>query len=115
MGHDATSDVCQVLAKREDKKTFMICLALFADFIPHLKQNPSNVCCIAKLGSGGRGGSRGRDAGGRGGGGRGHGSRGGGGSSSKGTPIDPSEVDKVTWLQANKYYTTKEYAKFIAA
>jgi hypothetical protein len=24
-------------------------------------------------------------------------------------------VDKVTWLQANKYYSTKEYAKFTAA
>jgi hypothetical protein len=24
-------------------------------------------------------------------------------------------VNKVTWLQANKYYSTKEYAKFTAA
>jgi hypothetical protein len=24
-------------------------------------------------------------------------------------------VDKVTWLQANKYYSTKKYAKFTAA
>jgi hypothetical protein len=24
-------------------------------------------------------------------------------------------VDKVTWLQANKYHSTKEYAKFTAA
>jgi hypothetical protein len=24
-------------------------------------------------------------------------------------------VDKVTWLQANNYYSTKEYAKFTAA
>jgi hypothetical protein len=24
-------------------------------------------------------------------------------------------VDKVTWLQANKYYSTKEYTKFTAA
>ncbi len=24
-------------------------------------------------------------------------------------------MDKVTWLQANKYYSTKEYAKFTAA
>jgi hypothetical protein len=30
-------------------------------------------------------------------------------------PPDQAEVDKVTWLQANKYYSTKEYAKFTAA
>jgi hypothetical protein len=64
--------VCQVLAMREDKKTFMACLALFADFIHHLKQNPSNVQCVAKLGSSGRGSSKGRDTSGRGGGGCGH-------------------------------------------
>jgi hypothetical protein len=100
--------VCQVLAMREDKKTFTACSALFADFICHLKQNPSNVCRVTKLSSSGRGGGRGRDAGGRGGGGRGRGNRGGHGGSSKGTPIKQSEVDKVTWLQANKYYTPKE-------
>jgi hypothetical protein len=63
--------VCQVLAMREEEKTFTMCLALFADFIRHLKQNPSNMGHVAKLGSGGRGGRRGRDARGRGGGGRG--------------------------------------------
>ncbi len=57
----------------------------------------------------------GRDAGGRGGGGRGRGGRGGRGSPSEGGPPDQSEVNKVTWLQANKYYTVKEYVKFTAA
>jgi hypothetical protein len=107
--------VCQVLAMRKEEKTFAACLALFADFICHLKQNPSNLRRVAKLGSGGHGGSRGCDAGGRGGGGRGHGGRGGHGSSSKDGPPDQSEANKVTWLQANKYYTTKKYAKFTAA
>ncbi len=107
--------VCQVLAVRECKKTFMMCLALFADFICHLKQNPFNMRHIAKLGSAGRGGGRGRDAGGKGGGGRGGGSRGGCKSSSEGGPPDQAEVDKVIWLQANKYYFTKEYAKLTAA
>ncbi len=70
---------------------------------------------VAKLGIGGRSGSRGLDAGGRGGGGRGHGGRGSRGSPSKGRPPDQSEINKVTWLQANKYYTVKEYVKFTAA
>jgi hypothetical protein len=107
--------VCQVLAMREDKKTFTACSALSANFICHLKQNPSNIRWFAELGSGGRGSSRGSNAGGRGGGGRGRGGRGGHGSSSKGGPSDQSEVDKVTWLQANKYNTVKEYARFTAA
>jgi hypothetical protein len=46
---------------------------------------------------------------------RGRGGRGGRGSPSAGRPPDQAEVDKVTWLQANKYYSTKEYAKFTAA
>jgi hypothetical protein len=100
---------------REDKKTFTDCLALFADFILHLKQNPFNIRCIVKLGSGGHGGGRGRDAGGKGGGGHGRGGRGGHRSSSKGRPQDQSEVNKITWLMAIKYYTMKEYAKFTAA
>ena len=70
---------------------------------------------VAELGSAGRGGGRGRDAGGRGGGGRGRGGRGGRGSPSTGKPPDQAEVDKVTWLQANKYYSTKEYAQFTGA
>jgi hypothetical protein len=107
--------VCQVLAMTEDDKIFMKCLALFANFIRHLKQNPSNMRRVAELGSAGRGSGRGHDAGGRGGGGHGHGGRGGRGSSSAGGPPDQAEVDKVTWLQANKYYSTKEYAKFTAA
>jgi hypothetical protein len=107
--------VCQVLAMREEEKTFTAFLMLFADFICHLKQNPSNLHRVAKLGSGGHGGGKGRDAGGRGGGRRGRGGRGGCGSSSKDGPPDQSEVNKVTWLQANKYYTTKECAKFTAA
>jgi hypothetical protein len=106
---------CQVLAMREDNKTFTTCSALFANFIHHLKQNPSNMHCIAKLSSAGQGGGRDRDAGGRGGGGCGHGGRGGRGSPSKGAPPDQAEVDKVTWLQPNKYYSTKEYGKFTAA
>ncbi len=107
--------VCQVLAMREEKKIFMACSSLFADFIFYIKQNPSNLCHVDKLGSGGHSGGRGRDAGGRGGGGHGHGGRGGRGNPSKGGPPDQSEVDKVTWLQANKYCTAKEYAKFTAA
>ncbi len=100
---------------REDDKTFTKCSALFADFIRHLKQNPSNMRRVAKLGSAGQGGGRGRDARGRGGGRRGRGGRVGHGSSSAGGPLDQAEVDKVTWLQANKYYSTKEYTKFTAA
>jgi hypothetical protein len=80
--------VCQVLAMREDDKTFTKCLALFADFVRHLEQNPSNMRCVAELGSAGQGGGRGRDAGGRGGGGRGRGSRVGRGSPSAGGPPD---------------------------
>jgi hypothetical protein len=38
--------VCQVLAMREEEKTFTACLALFADFIRHLKQNPSNCAAL---------------------------------------------------------------------
>jgi hypothetical protein len=76
---------------------------------------PSNVRHVAELGSGRHGGGKGRDAGGRGVGGCGCGGRGGHGSTSEGRPPDQSEVDKVTWLQANKYYTGKEYAKFTAA
>jgi hypothetical protein len=49
------------------------------------------------------------------GGGRGHGSRGSRRSASEAGPPDQSEANKVTWLQANKYYTTKEYTKFTAA
>jgi hypothetical protein len=94
--------VCQVLATREEEKTFTKILALFADFIRHLRQNPSNMRCIAKLGSGGRGGSRGRDARGRGDGRRRGDGRGGHRSPSKGGQPDQSEVDKVIWLQANK-------------
>ncbi len=107
--------VCQVLAMREDDKTFTTYLALFANFIRHLKQSSSNMRRIDELGSAGQGGGRGCDTGGRGGGGRGHGGRGRRGSPSKGGPPDKAEVDKVTWLQANKYYSTKEYSKFIAA
>ncbi len=106
--------VFQVLAMREDDKTFTKCSALFADFIHHLKQNPSNMHRVAELGSAGQGGGRGRDARGRGGG-RGCGGRGGCGSPSAGGSPDQAEVDKVTWLQANQYYSTKEYAKFTAA
>ena len=94
---------------REDNKTFTKCLVLFANFIRYLKQNPSNMRRVAELGSTGQGGGRGRDAGGRGGGGRGRGGRVGRGSPSTGGPPDQAEVDKVTWLQANKYYSTKEY------
>jgi hypothetical protein len=100
---------------RKDDKTFTTCLALFADFICLLKQNPSNMHCIAKLGSGGCSGGKGRDASGRGGGGCGRGGRGSHRSASEGRPLDQSEVDKVTWLQTNKYYTAKEYEKFTAA
>jgi hypothetical protein len=100
---------------REDDKTFTRCLSLFADFIHHLKQNPSNVCRIAKLGSGGCDGRKGDAKGGRGGGGHGRGGRGGRGSAHKGKVPDQSEVDRVTWFQTKKYYTAKEYPKFTAA
>jgi hypothetical protein len=102
--------VCQVLAMRDNDKTFTTCLALFANFIRPLKQNPSSMRRVAELGSAGRGGGRGHDAGGRG-----RGGRGGRGSPSKGGPLDRAEVDMVIWLQANKYYSTKEYVKFTAA
>jgi hypothetical protein len=62
--------VCQVLAMRGKEKIFTTCLALFADFICHLKQNPSHMHCVAELDSAEQGGGRGHDAGGRGGGGR---------------------------------------------
>jgi hypothetical protein len=96
--------VCQVLAMREEEMTFKVCLALFSDFIQHLKQNPFSVCRVAELGSGGCGGNRGRADGGRGGGGCGCGGRGSRGSPSKGGPPVQSEANKVTWLHANKYY-----------
>jgi hypothetical protein len=41
--------VCQVLAMREEENTFTTCLVLFADFICHLKQNPSNMCALPSL------------------------------------------------------------------
>ncbi len=107
--------VCQVLAIRDNNKTFMTCLALFDNFIRHLKQNPSNMRRVAKLGSTRQGGGRGCDTGGKVGDGCGRGGQGGRGSPSKGRPPDQAEVDKVTWLQANKYYSPKEYAKFTAA
>ncbi len=100
---------------REEEKAFMACLALFADFICHLKQNPSNLCHVAELSSSRCGRGRGHDTGRRGGGRRGGGSRGGRGSTSKGRPPDQFEVNKVTWLQANKYYMAKEYSKFTVA
>jgi hypothetical protein len=90
--------VCQVLAMREEEKTFMTCLALFADFLCHLKQSPFNMHHVVEPSSGGRGSGRGRVTGGKGGGGRGHGGRGSQGSPSKGGPPDQSEVNKVTWL-----------------
>jgi hypothetical protein len=45
--------VCQVLAMRDDNKTFTACSAWFANFISHLKQNPSNMRRVSKLGSAG--------------------------------------------------------------
>jgi hypothetical protein len=45
--------VCPVLAMKEEEKTFTMCLTLFADFIRHLKQNPSNMHRISKLDSAG--------------------------------------------------------------
>ncbi len=45
--------VCQVVAMREEEKTFTTCSALFADFIHHLKQNSSNMCRVAELSSAG--------------------------------------------------------------
>jgi hypothetical protein len=45
--------VCQVLAMRDNDKTFTTCLSLFAGFIHHLKQSPSNMCHVAELGSAG--------------------------------------------------------------
>ena len=65
--HNAVQPVaCQVLAMREDDKIFTMCLALFVDFICHLKQIPTNVRCVVELGSSGHCSGKSHDAGGEG-------------------------------------------------
>jgi hypothetical protein len=94
--------VCQVLAMREDDKTFTTCLALFANFIHHLKQNPSNMCSVAELGSTEQGGGRGHDAEERGGGGRGRGGRRGGRCGCRGTGGMQSRCGKGAYGQRQR-------------
>jgi hypothetical protein len=108
--------VCQILTMREEEKTFSVCVLLFAEFIRHLKSNPSNTLCIelrsalAAVGMAAAavavplvvGVAAALDM--------------GAGASVEATTPAASlpnlrfEVDKVTWNQANKYYTGKEYA-----
>ena len=100
-----------ILAMREEDKTFTKCATMYTDFIR--MSNPAGPRQdrgrqISSVHTG-RGGGRGRGGGGRGDG-RG---RGRGGARKDGVP-DQADVDKVTWLEP-KYYPTKEYLKFNAA
>ena len=105
---------CNILAMKEEDKTFTKCATMYTDFIracgnsanPRQDRNGRQISSVAT----GRGGGRGRGGGGRGDG-RGRGGGGRGGGRSAGVP-DQADVDKVNWLQANKYYTAKEYANF---
>jgi uncharacterized membrane protein YgcG len=105
---------CNILAMKEEDKTFTKCATMYTDFIracgnsvnPRQDRNGRQIASVHS----GRGGGRGRGGGGRGDGrGRGGGGCGGGHSASV---LDQADVDKVNWLQANKYYTAKEYANF---
>jgi hypothetical protein len=105
---------CNILAMKEEDKTFTKCATMYTDFIrtcgnsvnPRQDRNGHQISSVLN----GRGGGRGRGGGGRGDGrGRGEGRRGGGRSA--GVP-DQADVDKVNWLQANKYHTAKEYVNF---
>jgi hypothetical protein len=103
-----------ILAMREEDKTFTKCATMYTDFIrtcansmgPRQDRNGHQISPVLT----GWGGGCGRGGGGRGDG-RGRGGGGCGGGRSAGVP-DQADVDKVTWLQANKYYTAKEYANF---
>ena len=103
-----------ILAMREEDKTFTKCVTMYTDFIrtcmntvsPRQDRNGRQISSVLT----GRGGSRGRGGGGKGDG-RGRGGGGRGGRRSAGVP-DQADVDKVNWLKANKYYTAKEYANF---
>jgi uncharacterized membrane protein YgcG len=105
---------CNILAMKEEDKTFTKCATMYTDFIracgnsmnPRQDRNGRQIASVHS----GRGGGRGRGGGGRGDG-RGRGGGGRGGGRSAGVP-DQADVDKVNWLQANKYYTAKEYANF---
>ena len=105
---------CNILAMKEEDKTFTKCATMYTDFIracgnsanPRQDRNGRQISSVLT----GRGGSRRRGGGGRGDG-RGRGGGGRGGGRSAGVP-DQADVDKVNWLQANKYYTAKEYANF---
>jgi hypothetical protein len=105
---------CNILAMKEEDKTFTKCATMYTDFIracgnsanPRQDRNGRQISSVLT----GRGGGRGRGGGGRGDG-RGRGGGGRGGGRSAGVP-DQADVDKVNWLQANKYYTAKEYANF---
>ena len=100
-----------ILAMREEDKTFTKCATMYTDFIR--MSNPAGPRQdrgrqISSVHTG-RGGGRGRGGGGRGDG-RG---RGRGGARKDGVP-DQADVDKVTWLEP-KYYPAKDYVKFNAA
>ena len=101
-----------ILAMREEDKTFTKCATMYTDFIRTCansvgpRQDRGRQISSVHTG---RGGGRGRGGGGRGDG-RG---RGRGGARKDGVP-DQADVDKVTWLEP-KYYPTKEYLKFNAA
>jgi hypothetical protein len=106
-----------ILAMREEDKTFTKCATMYTDFIRTCansvgpRQDRGRQISSVHTG---RGGGRGRGGGGRGDGrGRGGGRRGRGGARGDGVP-DQADVDKVTWLEA-KYYAAKEYANFNAA
>ena len=100
-----------ILAMREEDKTFTKCATMYTDFIRMSNPAGSRQDRGRQISSvhTGRGGGRGRGGGGRGDG-RG---RGRGGARKDGVP-DQADVDKVTWLEP-KYYPTKEYLKFNAA
>ena len=100
-----------ILAMREEDKTFTKCATMYTDFIR--MSNPAGPRQdrgrqISSVHTG-RGGGRGRGGGGRG---EGRGRR-RGGARKDGVP-DQADVDKVTWLEP-KYYPSKEYLKFNAA
>jgi len=106
---------CNILAMKEEDKTFTRGAKMYTDFIracgnsatnPRQDRHGCQIAFVLSL----RGGGRGRRGCGKGDG-RGRGGGGHGGGRSAGVP-DQADVDKVKWLQANKYYTAKKYTNF---